>query len=140
MSAGRPMLVPSTCASPAWQWSRRPGSLWLIWRWRALLVSVVGGGGNRRPRVLNPCCSCSWLLPYAAPSSATKLVRVDSDPDVWDGAKWDRGGVGRMPLPLAVPTFVIRMGALCTPNLFNAIVCDPPYKIGAPILVNGKAM
>jgi hypothetical protein len=32
------------------------------------------------------------------------------------------------------------MGALCTPYSFDAIVCDPSYNIGAPILANGKDM
>ncbi len=29
-------------------------------------------------------------------------------------------------------------GALCTPDSFDAIVCDPPYNIGAPVLVDGR--
>ena len=49
------------------------------------------------------------------------------------------------PLPAVVPTFVVgdvwnpsSTAALCTPNSFDAIICDPPYNIGAPVLVDGQ--
>ncbi len=27
---------------------------------------------------------------------------------------------------------------VCAPHLYDAMVCDPPYNIGAPVLVDGK--
>jgi tRNA G10 N-methylase Trm11 len=109
--------------------------------------------GRRRARVLDPCCGGGRLLLYAAASGATgPLVGVDSDPDVWDSAEWEerhRGGgvvVGKLsPLPAVVLTFVVgdvwnpsSTAALCTPNSFDAIICNPPYNIGAPVLVDGQ--
>jgi len=120
-----------------------------------LMVNLALAGvvvrGRRPTRVLDPCCGSGRLLLYAAASGATgPLVGVDSDPDVWDSAEWEGcGGVvvgGKSsPLPAVVPTFVVgdvwnpsSTAALCTPNSFDAIVCDPPYNIGAPVLVDGQ--
>ena len=118
-----------------------------------LALAGVVVRGRRRARVLDPCCGGGRLLLYAAASGATgPLIGVDSDLDVWDSAEWEerhRGGgvvVGKSsPLPAVVPTFVVgdvwnpsSTAALCTPNSFDAIICDPPYNIGAPVLVDGQ--
>ena len=34
--------------------------------------------------------------------------------------------------------YPISVDALNTPDSFDAMVCDPPYNIGAPVYVNGK--
>ena len=106
---------------------------------------------ERRTRVLDPCCGSGRLLLYAAALGATDLVGVDSDPNVWDAGEWDRqrgaaigGGTLR---DRAIPTFLVgdvrhptSTTALCSPDSIDAIVCDPPYNIGAPILVDGRDM
>jgi hypothetical protein len=71
------------------------------------IAGVHHQGEGRHPRVLDPCFGRGWLLPYASASGVMELVCVDSDSVIWDGAEWDRGGVGGSPLLLAVPTFVI---------------------------------
>lgn len=105
---------------------------------------ALAGVDRERSRVLDPCCGSGRLLLYAAASGATRLVGVDSDPNVWEAAEWGQGAVG-VRSELAAPTFFVgdvrypsSTAALCTPNSVDAIVCDPPYNIGAPVLVDGK--
>ena len=92
-------------------------------------------------RVLDPCCGSGRLLLYAAALSDTpSLVGVDSDDKVWSDAEKEF-----QRLVCAVPTFIhgdiqnlLSTDTLCTPDSFDAIVCDPPYNIGAPILESGN--
>ncbi|KAL3775804.1 hypothetical protein ACHAW5_002300 [Stephanodiscus triporus] len=105
-----------------------------------LMANLALVGVNREcSRVLDPCCGSGRLLLYAAASGATGLVGVDSDPNVWEAAEWDHRS------ELAAATFFVgdvrypsSTAALCAPNSVDAIVCDPPYNIGAPVLVDGK--
>ncbi|KAL3827453.1 hypothetical protein ACHAXA_003187 [Cyclostephanos tholiformis] len=110
-------------------------------------LALAGMLGRRSSRVLDPCCGSGRLLLYAASLGATEVVGVDSDPNVWDAAEWVQrdavGGESRR----AVPTFFVgdvrypsSTDVLCSPNSVDAIVCDPPYNIGAPILVDGRDM
>jgi tRNA G10 N-methylase Trm11 len=89
--------------------------------------------------VLDPCCGSGSLLLYAAAlGGATTLFGVDSVSGVWCGAdaEFKRHH-------LAIPTFaegdVFNPSAireLSTPNFFDAIICDPPYNIGAPVFID----
>ena len=87
-------------------------------------------------RVLDPCCGSGRLLLYAAASGISKLVGVDYNQNVYRdaGLEFERYNFtppifiqGNVQSPLSTEV-------LCTPNSFDAIVCDPPYGIGAPIL------
>lgn len=97
-------------------------------------------------RVLDPCCGSGRLLLYAAALGATELIGVDSDTNVWKDAEREfQQHVSTIDgRPLASPKFFhgdvqnpLVTEALCTPNSVHAIVCDPPYNIGAPALVDG---
>lgn len=103
---------------------------------------AIAGLGKR---VLDPCCGSGSLMLYAAALGASQVTGVDSDPSVWRGAneEFARHVCSFTSLPLASPQFyegdVLNPDStepLWTPNNFDAIVCDPPYNIGAPVLVN----
>lgn len=100
------------------------------------LAGAVGGA----KRVLDPGCGSGRLLLYAAELGSTEVVGVDSDPYVWDTVDWE-DHVRVCPNPkffvgdVQDPTSV---DVLNTPDSFDAMVCDPPYNIGAPVYVNGK--
>ena len=87
-------------------------------------------------RVLDPCCGSGRLLLYAAASGVSKLVGVDYNQNVYRdaGLEFERYNFtppifikGNVQSPLSTEV-------LCTLNSFDAIVCDPPYGIGAPVL------
>ena len=87
-------------------------------------------------RVLDPCCGSGRLLLYAAASGVSKLVGVDYNQNVYRDA-----GLEFERYNFAPPIFIqgnvqspMSTDVLCTLNSFDAIVCDPPYGIGAPIL------
>ena len=99
-----------------------------------------------RIRILDPCCGSGRLLLYAAAllcgdDKQPTLVGVDYDPNVWEDAasEFERFG-------FTAPTFIhgdvqnslSTAEVLCTPNSFDAIICDPPYNIGAPVLEPGN--
>lgn len=87
-------------------------------------------------RVLDPCCGSGSLLLYAgALERESHLVGVDADSSVWIEAE-----VEFKRHNLAEPVFVngdIFDPLLMTSNSFDAIICDPPYNIGAPV-ITGK--
>jgi SAM-dependent methyltransferase len=94
------------------------------------------------------------LVLYAAALGATNLVGVDSDSSVFESAKDEfkrHMGVltdeksGSVISRLAIPRFIhgdvldpSSTECLCTANSFDSIVCDPPYNIGAPVLIGGE--
>ena len=88
-------------------------------------------------RVLDPCCGSGSLLLYAsALERILYLVGVDADPSVWIDAE-----IEFKRRNFAEPLFV--KGDIFDPSLmsldyFDAIVCDPPYNIGAPVIVDEK--
>ena len=101
---------------------------------------------SRALRILDPCCGSGRLLLYAAAllcgdDKQPTLVGVDYDPNVWEDAasEFERFG-------FTAPTFIhgdvqnslSTAEVLCTPNSFDAIICDPPYNIGAPALEPGN--
>lgn len=91
-------------------------------------------------RVLDPCCGSGSLLLYAAALGATELVGVDSDPSVWNRAdeEFERH---HLPCPVFVEGDVFNQTAteeFLAPNSVHAIITDPPYNIGAAVLVENK--
>jgi len=119
-------------------------------------LALARSYNNSSIRVLDPCCGSGSLLLYSAALGATDLVGVDSDSSVWSGAFENfarfraisgirsRGGELLSP---SLPTPKFYCGDVLDPsstevlsvaNSFDAVVCDPPYNIGAPILLNGK--
>jgi len=87
-------------------------------------------------RILDPCCGSGRLLLYAAASGVSKLVGVDYNQNVYRDAELEFERYN-----LTTPIFIqgnvqspLSTEVLCTPNSFDAIVCDPPYGIGAPVL------
>ncbi|KAL3782284.1 hypothetical protein ACHAWO_003618 [Cyclotella atomus] len=91
-------------------------------------------------RFLDPCCGSGSLLLYSAALGATQLVGVDSNPSVWIGADAEFENHGH-----ANPNFIegdvfnpTKTIVLSTSDSFDAIVCDPPYNIGAPVFIDKK--
>jgi tRNA G10 N-methylase Trm11 len=117
-------------------------------------LALTGNDGGRvsaGSRILDPCCGSGRLLLYAAALGATRLTGVDSDSSVWRDAIDEfrnHRAVGSstsstLPVPVFFPGDVhipTLTEALCIPNSVDAIICDPPYNIGAPVFVNGKDM
>jgi tRNA G10 N-methylase Trm11 len=102
------------------------------------LAGVSGGGAKR---VLDPCCGSGRLLLYAAALGSTEVIGVDSDPHVWDDVEWEDHERVRQTQRLFFVgdvQYPISVDALNTPDSFDAMVCDPPYNIGAPVYVNSK--
>ena len=114
-------------------------------------LALTGSDGQR---VLDPCCGSGSLLLYAAALGATNLVGVDSDISVFESAKdefnrhkrvltGEKSGsvISRLAIPRFIHGDVLDPSStecLCTPNSFDSIVCDPPYNIGAPVLIGGE--
>lgn len=113
-------------------------------------LALAGCGSGQR--VLDPCCGSGSLLLYAAALGATTLVGVDSDSSVWKNAENEfkrhtsvikkRNNVVRK---LSTPNFFhgdvlnhSSIECLHWANSFDAIICDPPYNVGAPILIGGQ--
>jgi tRNA G10 N-methylase Trm11 len=91
-------------------------------------------------KVLDPCCGSAGLLLCAAARGASHLVGVDQNGTAFVGAYADFEKHG-LPDPTLVEGDVLqpqRTLALCQPEAFDAIICDPPYNIGAPVLVDGQ--
>jgi len=91
-------------------------------------------------RVLDPCCGSGSLLLYAAAMGATELVGIDSDPSVWARAD-EEFEKHHLPCPVFVEGDVFNQTAtkeFVTPNSVHAIITDPPYNIGAAVLVGNK--
>lgn len=91
-------------------------------------------------KVLDPCCGSAGLLLCAAARGASHLVGVDQNGMAFVGAHADFEKHG-LPKPTLVQGDVLqprRTLALCQQEAFDAIICDPPYNIGAPVLVDGQ--
>lgn len=116
------------------------------------LVGNDGDGAKVGSRILDPCCGSGRLLLYAAALGAMGLTGVDSGSIVWKDAidefrshraVGSSGASSALPVPIFcrgdvhVPTLT---DAFCIPNSVDAIICDPPYNIGAPVFVDGKDM
>jgi tRNA G10 N-methylase Trm11 len=118
-----------------------------------LMANLALAGTDAGQSVIDPCCGSGSLLLYASALGATHLVGVDSDSSVWESAqdefKRHTIGIGKnnSNVQLSIPTFfhgdVLHPSlseCLHTANSFDAIVCDPPYNIGAPVLLAGQDM
>ena len=98
-------------------------------------------------RILDPCCGSGRLLLYIAAlvgsgnsnNNNPTLVGVDYNPKVWE----DSGAIAEFETHHCTPPLFIHgdvtlnpqpTEALSTPDLYDAIICDPPYNIGAPAL------
>lgn len=118
-------------------------------------LALVGHDSDRArvgSRILDPCCGSGRLLLYAAALGAMGLTGVDSDSIVWEDAIDEfrsHRAVGSSRASSALPVPIFCRGdvhvpsltdAFCIPNSVDAIVCDPPYNIGAPVFVDGKDM
>jgi tRNA A58 N-methylase Trm61 len=112
-----------------------------------LMASLAGCGEGKR--VLDPCCGSASLLLFAAALGATHLSGVDSFNGVWKGAedefKRHSSVIGESKRKLAVPTFYhgdvldpTSIECLHSADSYDAIVVDPPYNIGAPVLLAGQ--
>ncbi len=112
-----------------------------------LMASLAGCDAGKR--VLDPCCGSGSLLLYAAALGATHLTGVDSFNGVWKGAEdeFNRHSsvIGESKSELAIPTFFhgdimdpTSIACLHSADSFDAIVVDPPYNIGAPVLLAGQ--
>jgi tRNA G10 N-methylase Trm11 len=91
-------------------------------------------------KVLDPCCGSAGLLLCAAARGASHLAGVDRNGTAFIGAHADFEKHG-LPNPTLVEGDVLqphRTLALCQQDAFDAIICDPPYNIGAPVLVDGQ--
>jgi tRNA G10 N-methylase Trm11 len=91
-------------------------------------------------KVLDPCCGSAGLLLCAAARGASHLVGVDRNEMAFLGAHADFEKHG-LPSPTLVEGDVLhphRTLALCEQKAFDVIICDPPYNIGAPVLVDGQ--
>jgi tRNA G10 N-methylase Trm11 len=91
-------------------------------------------------KVLDPCCGSAGLLLCAAARGASHSVGVDRNGIAFVGAHADFEKHG-LPSPTLVEGDVLQPGmtlALRQQEAFDAIICDPPYNIGAPVLVDGQ--
>jgi len=116
-----------------------------------LMANLALAGTDSGQRVMDPCCGSGSLLLYAAALGATTLVGVDSLSSVWESAEDEFKrhtsviGKNNSSMKLAIPTFfhgdvldTTSTECLCVANSFDAIVVDPPYNIGAPIILAGQ--
>ena len=116
-----------------------------------LMANLALAGTDFGQRVMDPCCGSGSLLLYAAALGATNLVGVDSSSSVWESAedefKRHRSVIGKnnSNMKLAMPTFfhgdvlnATSTECLYVANSFDVIVVDPPYNIGAPVLLAGQ--
>jgi hypothetical protein len=91
-------------------------------------------------KVLDPCCGSAGLLLCAAARGASHLVGADRNGMAFVGAHADFEKHS-LPSPTLMEGDVLqphRTLALSRQEAFDAIICDPPYNIGAPILVDGQ--
>jgi tRNA G10 N-methylase Trm11 len=91
-------------------------------------------------KVLDPCCGSAGLLLCAAARGASHLVGVDQNVTAFVGAHADFEKHD-LPNPILGEGDVLqphRTLALYQQEAFDAIICDPPYNIGAPVLVDGQ--
>ena len=116
-----------------------------------LALACSSHKGEKETRVLDPCCGSGSLLLYAAALGASQLVGADSDSTAWARAEdeFERHialsstGTERRKSALAKPKFIegdifnpTNTAELSGTDSYNAIITDPPYNVGAPILVN----
>ena len=92
--------------------------------------------------VLDPTAGSCGLLLAAAALGATELVGVDCDAAAFQGAAAEFARHG-LPAPQLLEGDVLTkraLGALTTPTTYDAILCDPPYGMRAPVLREGKVV
>jgi tRNA G10 N-methylase Trm11 len=105
----------------------------------AFIMASLGRVSNGS-KVLDPCCGSAGLLLCAAARGASHLVGVDRNGMAFVGAHADFKKHS-LPSPTLVEGDVLqphRTLALSQQEAFDAIICDPPYNIGAPVLVDGR--
>lgn len=107
------------------------------------LAGLRANGGSTT--ILDPCCGSGSLLLSAAALGATHLIGVDLDSAVWDENEFRRHQTVFGSRPLAIPLFVCgdvsnptRTRVLSESDSIDCVVCDPPYNIGAPVIIKGK--
>ena len=110
----------------------------------SLALRLRVNGGNTYS-ILDPCCGSGSLLLSAAALGANHLIGVDVDPEVFNENEFRRHETVFDERPLAIPEFVCgdvsnpaRTRVLSEPASIDCIVCDPPYNIGAPVILEGK--
>ncbi len=112
-----------------------------------LMANLALVGTDAGQRVMDPCCGSGSLLLYAAAFGARDLIGVDSLANVWESAedefKRHTSMIGKRKFSL--PTFFqgdvldpTSTDCLYEANSCDAIVVDPPYNIGAPVLLAGQ--
>ena len=97
--------------------------------------------------VLDPTAGSCGLLLAAAALGATELVGVDCDAAAFQGAAAEFARHG-LPTPQLLEGDVLTkraltkraLGALTKPATYDAILCDPPYGMRAPVLREGKVV
>ena len=90
--------------------------------------------------VLDPTCGSCGLLLAAAALGASTLVGVDCDADAFPGsaAEFERHC---LPVPRLTSGDVLAphsVAELTEARAYDAIVCDPPYGMRAPVVENGQ--
>uniref|UniRef100_A0A7S2JLU4 Site-specific DNA-methyltransferase (adenine-specific) n=1 Tax=Haptolina brevifila TaxID=156173 RepID=A0A7S2JLU4_9EUKA len=92
-------------------------------------------------RVLDPTCGSCGLLLSAAVLGATQLVGIDMNRSAFEGVAADFSRMA-LPAPKLVCGDVLaprHTPELASDALYDAIVCDPPYNLQAPVFVQGSA-
>ena len=116
-----------------------------------IMANFVLAGTDTGQSIMDPCCGSGSLLLYASALGATNLVGVDSLECVWKNANDEFRrhtrviGTNTSKVKLALPRFFhgdvfdpSSTECLQTINEFDALIVDPPYNIGAPIILAGK--
>jgi len=95
---------------------------------------------SKGSRILDPCCGSASLLLIAAACGAEEIVGVDSNSTAFWGAS-EEFQRHALPVPVLTHGDVLEphmTNALFISQYYDAIICDPPYNIGAPVLVDGR--
>lgn len=112
-----------------------------------LMANLALAGTDAGQRVMDPCCGSGSLLLYSAALGANNLIGVDSLTSVWESSEneFKRHTSVIEKRTLSLPSFF--QGDVLDPssteclyesNSCDAIVVDPPYNIGAPVLFAGQ--
>ena len=126
---GRYALKTRESASPT---AMEPEIAFLMANWAA--VSAAS-------RVLDPTCGSCGLLLSAAALGASALVGVDRNATSF-AAVAQEFAHRSLPVPRLLHGDVLapeRTPELCAEASYDAILCDPPYNLRAPVLIDGAA-